>query len=290
MPASAEQITADREQWRRTLLEVATALAPGWERHRARIEEAVAPVREWMVRGLAPRPGDTVLELAAGAGETGFDAAAMAGDRGRLLSTDVAPAMVGVARRRGAERGVANVDYRAMDAERIELEDDSVDGALCRFGFMLMADPAAALAETRRVLRPGGRLALAVWGAPERNPWISLLAGALVERGHAPLPDAATPSPFSLASHTTVVALLEAAGFASVRTEELPVRYVYADVEDYLRVGADTAGPAGLVLRGLSGPDRDAVAAHVGAASVAFASASASGLELPGVAVAALAS
>lgn len=288
MVVSADQITGDREQWRRTILEVATALAPGWERHRARIEEAVAPVREWMLGGLAPRPGDTLLELAAGAGETGFDAAETAGEHGHLLSTDVAPAMVAVARRRGTERGLTNVSYRTLDAERIELPTASVDGVLCRFGYMLMADPAAALAETRRVLRPGGRLALAVWGAPERNPWISTFVGALVERGLVPPPDPAAPSPFSLASSTTLRALLEAAGFASVRTEELPVRFAYADVEDYLRVAADTAGPAGLVLRGLSGPEREAVAGHVDAACVPYASAS--GVELPGVALAAIAS
>jgi ubiquinone/menaquinone biosynthesis C-methylase UbiE len=82
--------------------------------------------------------------------------------RRRLITTDFSPAMLEAARRRGAELGVANVDYRVIDAERIELHDDSVDGVLCRFWYMLMADPAAAFAETRRVLRPGGRLALAV--------------------------------------------------------------------------------------------------------------------------------
>ena len=142
-------------------------------------------------------PGDTVLELAAGAGDTGFEAAALAGERGRLISTDFSPAMVDVARRRGAELGLGNVDYRVMDAERIELDADSVDGVLCRFAYMLMPDPAAALAETRRVLRPGGRLALAVWGAPERNPWVTIGFGLLVERGHMPPPDPGAPNPFA---------------------------------------------------------------------------------------------
>ena len=82
--------------------------------------------------------------------------------------------MLDAARRRGAERGLGNVEYRVIDAERIELDDDSVDGVLCRFGYMLMPDPAAALAETRRVLRPGGRVALAVWGAMERNPFFTI--------------------------------------------------------------------------------------------------------------------
>ena len=197
-----------------------------------------------MIRELAPRPGDTVLELAAGAGDTGFEAAAPIGERGRLISTDFSPAMVQVARRRGAELGLGNVDYRVMDAERVELDADSVDGVLCRFGYMLMVDPAAAFAETRRVLRPGGRLALAVWGAPERNPWATIGFGLLVERGLMPPPEPGAPSPFALASEEHTRTLLERAGFTAVRTEEVPVRFSFRDLDDYTTF-CDRHGRAG---------------------------------------------
>jgi ubiquinone/menaquinone biosynthesis C-methylase UbiE len=153
------------QELRRTSYQISQAIAPGWERWRARLENAAAPVREWMIRQLGPQPGDTLLELAAGAGDTGFEAAAIAGEAGRLISTDFSPAMVAVARRRAAELGLGNVGFRVIDAGRTGLGTHSVDGVLCRFGYMLMADPAAALAESRRVLRPGGRLVLAVWGA-----------------------------------------------------------------------------------------------------------------------------
>jgi ubiquinone/menaquinone biosynthesis C-methylase UbiE len=88
----------------------------------------------------------------------------------RLISSDFSPTMLDEARKRGAERGIENVEYEVIDAVKIELEDDSVDGVLCRFGYMLMHDAEAALAETRRVLRPGGRVAFSVWASPERNP------------------------------------------------------------------------------------------------------------------------
>ena len=247
------------DEQRRAIYEIAEAIAPGWERWRARIEEIIAPVRRWMLDGLAPRPGDTVLELAAGAGDTGFEAAALVGERGRLISTDFSPAMVDVARRRGAERGLGNVDYRVMDAERIELDDDSVDGVLCRFAYMLMPDPAAALAETRRVLRPGGRLALAVWGAPERNPWVTIGFGQLVERGHLPAPDPGAPSAFALASDERTRELLEAAGFTSVRTEEIPVRFIFRDLDEYSTFTTDTGGPAAPILQRLPEDERDAL-------------------------------
>ena len=275
------------ERQRREIYEIAEAIAPGWERWRARIEEITTPVRKWMIRELAPRPGDTVLELAAGAGDTGFEAAAIAGERGRLISTDFSPAMMQVARRRGAELGLAHVDHRVMDAERIELEADSVDGVLCRFGYMLMPDPAAAFAETRRVLRPGGRLALAVWSAPERNPWASIGFGLLVERGYIPPPEPGAPSPFALASEQQTRALLERAGFTAVRTEEVPVRFTFRDLDDYTTYATDTGGPAALVLRRLPEDEREALKTKLGAAFAPFAAAA--GYELPGVALCAVA-
>jgi ubiquinone/menaquinone biosynthesis C-methylase UbiE len=278
----------DMEKRRQEIYAIAEAIAPGWERWRARIEDATAPVREWMINELAPRPGDTVLELAAGAGDTGYEAAVIAGERGRLISTDFSPAMVEAARRRAAELGLAHVDHRVMDAERIELDDDAVDGVLCRFGYMLMADPAAALAETRRVLRPGGRLALAVWGAPERNPWITIGFGLLVERGHMPPPDPGAPSPFAMASEAQTRALLEGAGFTAVRTQEIPVRFTFRDIDDYTTYSTDTGGPAALVLRGLPEDERDDLKRRLGAGFAPFIEDG--GYALPGVALSAVAS
>jgi SAM-dependent methyltransferase len=269
--------------------EVAKAIAPGWERQRARIEVGVAPVREWMVRELAPRRGDTILELAAGAGDTGFEAAAIAGPRGRLISTDFSPEMVDVARRRGSELELENVDFRTMDAEQIELDADSVDGVVCRFGYMLMADTEAALAETRRVLSTGGRLVLAVWSAPERNPWITLLAGALVECGLVPPPEPGGPDPFTMAVPEHTERLLAEARFTSVRTEEVPVRFAFSDLDDYIGYATDTAGPWALVLAGLSEPDRDRVAEALREAFTPFAKVD-GGYDLPAVALVAVAS
>ena len=177
------------DRYREATYEIAEAIAATWERRRADVKELATPVREWMLGELRPQQGDTVLELAAGVGDTGFEAATIVGQSGRLITTHVSPAMLEAARRRGADLGVANVDYRVMDAERIELDDDSVDGVLCRFGYMLMADPAAALAESRRVLRPGGRLTLAVWGALERNPFFGIIAVTLVQRGYIAPPE-----------------------------------------------------------------------------------------------------
>src|SRR5258705_5641944 len=163
----------DREEYKRTSLENWQTMAAGWERRRAEIEKFTRPVSEWMVEALDPQPGNTVLELAAGPGDVGYLAAPLLGEDGRLISSDFSSEMVEVARRRAAELGLENVEHRVLDAEAIALEDASVDGVICRFGLMLMPDPGAAVVEARRVLRPGGRLVLAVWSTPGRNPWIA---------------------------------------------------------------------------------------------------------------------
>jgi SAM-dependent methyltransferase len=278
----------DREEYKRTSLESWQAMAPGWERMRGRLEEVARPVSEWMVHALAPRPGDRVLDLAAGPGETGFMAAALLGEEGRLISSDFAPEMVEVGRRRAAELGLQNVEHRVIDAEEISLEDDSVDGVLCRWGFMLMPDPEAALAETRRVLRPGGRLALAVWSSAERNPWVALAGRIFAELDLAPPPEPGAPGMFVLAEEERLRALLEGAGFAVERIDEIPVLFTYDDVDDYVFRSNDTGGMFARIWGEVSDEEREAIRERLAERFAPFAVGGR--YELPGVAVGAVAS
>ena len=162
-----------------------------------------------------------------------------------------------------------------------------MDGVLCRFGYMLMPDPAAALAETRRVLRPGGRVALAVWGPPERNPWLTILSQMLVEGGTSrrPIPGPRRRSPLGDGDRLRV--LLRARATA-MRVAEMTVWHRYQDVDAYLVHSADTAGRVALVLRGLSGPEWERLATGLERAFAPFAGEE--GYALPGVALVAVAS
>lgn len=227
-------------------------MAGGWERRLDYIWEASRPVGEWMVSKLDPQPGQTLLDIAAGPGQTGFVAARIIGDKGKLISTDFAPEMLEVARRQAKKLGLSNVEFRIMDAEKMDLPDDSVDGVLCRWGFMLMIDPAAAFIQTRRVLRSGGRLAFSVWGPPAENPWATLPGMVMVQLGKLEMPDPDAPGGlFSLAEEARIEELVTGAGFGEVEIEPMPVTWRYADFEELWGFINDLAGAIAQVLRTL---------------------------------------
>ena len=259
---------ARREQSRA----VWNAMAAGWEANRDALWDDSRSVGEWLVYKLAPQPGDTVLELAAGVGDSGLLAARRVGENGRVLITDFAPEMVAAAQRRAAELGIANAEFRALDAEQMDLGADSVDGVICRSGYMLMVDPAAAFAETRRVLRPGGRLVFSVWGAPANNPWASLVGPILVARGLMARPDPFAPGIFALADPARVRGLVTAAGFAEPEIEGVSTHRTFADFDAYWRYLNELAGAISPVLRGLAPEERAEVQEAVRVAAAPYAS------------------
>ena len=176
----------DPEEHRRVSGEHWEEASAGWARRQEGIRRFGAPVSNWMVEAIHPQPGHRVLDLAAGIGETGFLAAELIQPGGHLITSDQAEGMLDEARARAQELGLTNVEFKVINGEWIDLPVAGLDAVLCRWGYMLMADPAAALSETRRVLKPGGRLALAVWDTPERNPWLALPGGWWWSAGSCP--------------------------------------------------------------------------------------------------------
>jgi SAM-dependent methyltransferase len=248
----------DLHQYRQQSLENWGRMASGWEDRRDWMMELTGSVNEWLLDRVDPRPGQTALELAAGAGVLGHNIAERVGDSGRVISTDFAPEMVDVARRGGGGRGLANVEYRVLDAEEMDLEDDSVDGVVCRWGYMLMADPSKALKETRRVLRDGGRLSFAVWRTPDRNPWAALPGLTLVQRGHMPPPEPGMPGIFAMGDADRIRDLVSGAGFGESQIEEIAFDFRYADYDDLWDSLIRLAGPLADAVNRLSAEEREA--------------------------------
>ncbi|HEY7875379.1 MAG TPA: methyltransferase domain-containing protein, partial [Actinomycetota bacterium] len=224
-------------------------MAPGWERQREYMRHTTRHVADWLVDHLDARSGDTILDLAGGPGDNGLLAAERIGPNGTLIETDFAPEMVAVARRRADRLGLANVETRVLDAEHMDLPDDSVDGIICRWGFMLMLDPRAALAECRRVLKDGRRLTLSVWGAPEKNTWVTLTGMTMVQLGHQPGGDPFGPGGmFSLSDPETVRTMLTGAGFTDVVIEEVPVDWKFDSFDEAWAFYTEVAGAIAAVV------------------------------------------
>ncbi|MGA8365286.1 MAG: methyltransferase domain-containing protein [Solirubrobacteraceae bacterium] len=217
------------------------AAAPGWTRQQETIRGFGAPVSAWMLDALALQPGQRVLELAAGLGETGMLAAELVAPMGGVIVSDQADGMLDGARARALELGLSNIEFQVIGAEWIDLPLASVDAVLCRWGYMLLADPPAALAETRRVLRPGGRVALAVWDSVQHNPWALLPTMELLERGLTSAPAPGTPGPFALGDTERLHELLAHAGFADIDVHTLEIEQRHDSFDAFWETTLDIA-------------------------------------------------
>jgi SAM-dependent methyltransferase len=265
MEESGSQHAELLERWERG--------AAGWSRRADSIQEFGMRVSVWMVEHLDLQPGERVLDLAAGPGDTGFLAAELVRPGGTLISSDASDAMLGVALGRARDLGVTNVEFKRLQLEWIDLPTASIDAVLCRWGLMFALDPAAALQDARRVLRPGGRIALAVWDGPEHNPWATIPTRALVELGHVEPPDPNAPGMFTLADPARLRQLLETAGFVDVVVEPVELSRSGASVQRFLEETLDLSSPFAEVRERLSEKQWKAVELKVGSLAEPFTAA-----------------
>ena len=177
---------------------------------------------------------------------------ALAGRVRRVISTDLSPAMVDAARR----RAIPGAEHRVLDMQALDIPDASVDAVACRFGYMLVPDPALALRETRRVLRPDGALAFATWASAKRNPWATAYGPVLLERGLQEPPKPGEPGQFALGEPEVIERLVRGAGFAEAAVEEVAVEYRFAAWADYRRVMTSLAASLRETLSGLDDATR----------------------------------
>lgn len=284
-------VSFDPEALRAGMLERWERAAPGWSKGAGRVRDTGMPVSAWLIDHLALQPGLTVLELAAGPGDTGFLAAELVRPGGTLITSDGTEAMLEVARERAAALGVGNVEFKRLQLEWIDLPTASVDRVLCRWAIMLVVDPAAAVQEMRRVLRPGGRVAVAVWDLAERNPWATIDGRALVGLGHTapPDPDAPGPGMFALAAPGRLREELESAGFVDVVVEAVDLPRTYADVDDYVEESLALSLAFREAWEQLSAAQRDEARDRIGELAAPFAVAGGR-FELPGSSLVAAAS
>lgn len=214
-----------------------TGSAPFWEKHREIIRQMFAPVTEALAEDARIGSGDVVLDLATGPGEPALSVAAVVGTGGKIHGIDPIPEMVAGARRAAERLGIRNVQFDVAFADQLPFEDDTFDAAISRFGVMFFPSPTDAIREALRVLKPGGRLALAAWHYAERNPFHYTLARVMDRFVESPplAPDALDA--FRFAEPGKLRKILDEAGVSGARERllEFTIEAPMA-VEDFLQL------------------------------------------------------
>jgi SAM-dependent methyltransferase len=222
-----------------------------WTRLAKQIEDNLRPFTDALIRGLAPQPGERIVDVGCGGGDTTLALADRVQGHGIVLGVDVSRPLLQRAAARAANTPEYPVRFVEADASSFAFERGAFDALFSRFGVMFFADPAAAFANLRRALRPGGRLAFACWRDRRDNPWVTLPVAAarkhLAELPPAPGPD--EPGPFAFADPARIQRILTSAGFAAIRCEKFDPLLVYGEdtraAADYLT----QMGPIGSVLQ-----------------------------------------
>ena len=164
------QLVQIREQQK----EIWNRFSPGWKKWDDLTMNFLKPMGDEIIHLIKPKDVDVVLDVASGTGEPGLTIATMLRG-GIVVATDLAEGMLEVARENAARRGIKNFEIVAADVSELPFPDNSFDSISCRFGFMFFPDMLLAAKEMVRVLKPGGRIATAVWNVPEKNFWASAI-------------------------------------------------------------------------------------------------------------------
>jgi len=217
--------------------------ARGWREWSEYIDRGTAPVSRRLVELAGIRPGSRVLDVAAGYGEPSLTAAGVAGPEGRVVATDISPEMLAFGRERASAAGLENVEFLESDAASLDFPEHSFDAALSRFGIIFEPDGEAAAARVRRFLEPGGRMAIASWGPPDRVPFLGIPLGTVMRRLEIPAPPPGTPGPLSRPTPDALGGLLAGGGFSDVQAEEVQVTFEWSSPEEFGEFIKGTAPP-----------------------------------------------
>jgi len=227
--------------------------APSYERF---WQAQLAPAQRRLLELAAIQPGESVLDVACGTGLVTFPAAERVGPSGLVLATDISDAMVTRIREESARRGHAHVRAARMDAERLYVPEASMDVVLCALGLMYVPDPVRACAEMGRVLAPGGRAVVAVWGARHRCGWADIFP--IVD---ARVQSEVCPMFFQLGTGDQLADTMRQAGLIDVICERIASTLHYDSPEEACGA-AFAGGPVALAYSKFDGPTREAAHAE----------------------------
>ena len=235
MKTEFEQIrNSQKESWNK--------FSPGWKKWDKLTMDFLQPHGEEIIRFINPGGSDHVLDVAAGTGEPGLTIATMLTD-GKVIVSDLSEGMLQVASEKAAERGIKNLETKVVDACEIPFADNTFDAISCRLGFMFFPDMLLAAKEMTRVLKSGGRIAITVWGSPEKNFWITCIMQNIKNYIEMPPPPEGAPGMFRCAKAGIVSELFKQAGLKNISEKEIIGKMNCHNAEEYWDFMTDIAAP-----------------------------------------------
>lgn len=242
------------------------AIADGWHAWIPMMREWYAPATDLMLDLARLDAGDRVLDIAAGDCDQSMAAARRVGSQGYVLAIDIADELLEMGAQLTRETGFQNVETRVMDGGNLELPDHSFDAVICRFALMYLPDPVSGLRGMKRVLKPGGRVSVVVYGV---NGSPEFARAVSVVRRRIGLPEKQSPA-HSLGEVAVLQQSLTAGGFGEIETHALNVPIRMASAGECVRYLQATSPTLKELTSPLSQAERQAVWDEVQAALTVF--------------------
>lgn len=216
--------------------------SPGWKKWDKLMMDFLKPVGDEIIRSINPKDTDFVLDIAGGTGEPGFAIASKL-KGGKVVITDLSEKMLEIAKEYAKERGINNVETRACDVSELPFADNTFDAISCRFGFMFFPDMLLAAEEMVRVLKPGGRIAVAVWNGPEKNFWVTAVGSTINRNMQLSPPPTEAPGMFRCAKEGLLQGLFQQAGFKNTSEKEVAGKLNSKTADVYWNMMTEVAAP-----------------------------------------------
>jgi ubiquinone/menaquinone biosynthesis C-methylase UbiE len=240
MEQALEQIREkQKESWNK--------FSPGWRKWDKMTMDFLNPQSLEMIRSLSIKPEDQILDIASGTGEPALSMAKLAID-GKVILTDLSEGMLEVAKEKAAQQNIINIETRICDAGELPFDDNLFDVVTCRLGFMFFPDMQMAAHEINRILKQGGRFTTSVWDGPEKNFWVGVMAGTILENMDLEKPEPEAPGIFRCADKNMMTNIFETAGFKNITVKEVNGSLNCDTAETYWDMMTEVAAPFAAAL------------------------------------------
>lgn len=216
--------------------------SPGWKKWDKLMMDFLKPVADEIIGSIHPKDTDFVLDIAGGTGEPGLTIATMT-KNGKVIITDLSEKMLEIAKEHAKARGINNIEIRACDVSELPFADNTFDAISCRFGFMFFPDMLMAAKEMARVLKPGGRIAVAIWNVPEKNFWVTVTGGTINRNMQLPVPPPEAPGMFRCAKEGLIQDLFQQAGLKNTSEKEVAGKLNSETTDVYWNMMTEVAAP-----------------------------------------------